>query len=787
MPIPTPTIPGTIPATWDALMQALQVQGYDVATITEQGITTLNQLKDWAAAQGLELIEISEVVGYTFAKVAPSDPASTTAVTTQVVTDIATVGGAGTAVQTVTSGGPKALAFVSKLVAVSAAISLLVSEIGAALVPEEVEQDLITTADPYTIYNGEIPILIDADGTVHFMSEFIEAIRQRCIELGVFNTTSEIDTAQDSSKLNEPVSAYNFPIVPAAIDSGWSFNFRDGNDWHRFEFDSSDCPYNVYFMPFQREIPEGNIYVTIAYWSDVKGSDIGNPSDIGYVTIKDTNLTTAQTYTNRQWLRRIQAKDGTYYYMRVDRTYDQSRYTNIDPSPITINGVYGNTSPIESDLAYMLGNWMVPGEGVPGISPASDLISRGVTDMTKKISEVIPELDQNKIQTANPTDEDLENKRDWYPASINTEDVFTDGATEDETSTAPEGIVKPELEPDILDAVRDLIDSITPNPTIPVDDSGDTPPENPPLTPGSDGTGSNGLWSIYNPSLQAVHDFGAWLWSDTLADQFKRIFNSPIDGVIGFHLIYCTPIRGAAKSIKCGFLTSPVSADTVANQYVEIDCGTVPVNEYYGNALDYDNTSVSIYLPFVGIVPLDTHVVMGSSLNVTYRVDVLTGTCLAQIKVIKENSNAVMYAFEGNCSVQIPLTGTTYTGMVGALIGGLSASVSFMAGDMMHAVSGAASAVSSAMGGKAGFKQSGTMGSNAGALGIRIPYVIITHPITAMPAGFENVRGLPSTELVTLGSVSGFTSIRDIHLEGIPATAEEINEIKELLSEGVIF
>lgn len=773
MPVstPLPTVPGTVPETWNALLQALQAQGYDIATITEQGITTINQLKEWAAAQGLELIEISEVVGYTFAKVAPADPANTTAVTTQVVTDIATVGGAGTAVSTVTSGGPKTLGLVSKLVAVSACLSLLVAEIGAGLVPPEVETDLITSADPYTIDGENIPVLIDENGKSYFMEDFIEAIRRKAIELGIFDvdSTEQVPDA-DASLLYNSKSIYTFPIKSTTpVGISWHIQVDAGSVFEITEVSGND--------PVHAFIWQRGTYVRLILTSKSAFSYTRYRPNQGYSeTINVTYSTTS--------------RNGSTVYYAEAVSGNNNNFTKIiwDSDIPDISIVTGDSDAnVNTDIAYMV-NFLSEGGsgGVEGITPASDLITAGVTDLTKKISEVIPELEQNKTETANPTDEDLENKKPWYPVSINTEDVFTDGATEDETSTAPEGNVKPEIEPDILDAIRDLIDSINPNPTVPVDDSGDTPPENPPLTPGSDATGSNGLWSIYNPSLQAVHDFGAWLWSDTLADQFKRIFNSPIDGVIGFHLIYCTPITGTAKPIKCGFLTSPVNADTVANQYVEIDCGNVTVNEYYGNALDYDNTSISIYLPFVGIVPLDTHVVMGSSLNVTYRVDVLTGTCLAQIKVIKQNSSAVMYAFEGNCSVQIPLTGTTYTGMVGALIGGLSASVSFMAGDMVHAVTGAASAVSSAMGGKAGFKQSGTMGSNAGALGIRIPYVIITHPITAMPAGFENVRGLPSTELVTLGSVSGFTSIRDIHLEGIPATAEEINEIKELLAEGVI-
>jgi hypothetical protein len=178
---------------------------------------------------------------------------------------------------------------------------------------------------------------------------------------------------------------------------------------------------------------------------------------------------------------------------------------------------------------------------------------------------------------------------------------------------------------------------------------------------------------------------------------------------------------------------------------------------------------------------------MSSSLNVLYRVDILTGTCIAQVRVIKENSDAVMYTFQGNCAVQVPLTATTYTGMVGALLSGISAGVSVMTGNLPQAFASGFNAIGNAIGGKAGNKQSGTMGSNAGALGIRIPYLIITHPVSYMPYEFNALEGLPANIFARLGSLSGFSRVRAVHLENIPeATAEEIAMIEEKLKEGVI-
>ena len=825
MPIPTPTIPGVAPETWTLLIQALQAQGTDVATITEQGIITWDQMRQWLSTQGYELIEISEVVGYTLAKVSAVDPANTNAVSTQVVTDIATVGGTGTAVSTVTSGGNKTLGLVTKAVAVGAALSLLVSTIGAGLVSDQVKEDLIFSADPYTIDGEHIPVLIDGNGNTHLMSEMVEAIRAKCIELGVFDAEGVEPTIVDPGTYTDLVlhcdskqtarTVLNYLFTNPANSHAPFKNFGGGVMVTEIDTALARVPeplndHCFYVLKFINKSSSSGttkrygFYITMVDSDDVLyKASVSNPGTSSGVIMREvTSSTWSATHIGVQ-----SGSSVSHVTIYPTESFSVNVYTSgggvYSTETITPNNIKSTILPAWSNTnnAFLLSGHDVnrnsvgteslfianlrTTEPVEGLTPDSSL-TEDMKDTTKTLTDIIPQLATGSISIAAPTAGDLIHKGVWYPISILKDDVFEDGMTSEETATAPDGVVSPDMEPDILDAIRDLIDIITPNPTIPVGDSGDTPPENPPLTPGSGATGSNGLWSIYNPSLQAVHDFGAWLWSDTLADQFRRIFNSPIDGVIGFHMIYCTPSKGTAKNIQCGFLQSPVVSDTVANQYVELDCGTVAIGEYYRNALDYDNTSIALYLPFIGIVPLDTRIVMGSDISILYRIDVLTGTCLAQVTVSKENSNAVMYAFDGNCSVQIPLTATTYTGMVGALLGGLSASVSFMAGDMFHAVSGAASAMASAMGGKTGVKQSGTMGANAGALGIRKPYVIITHPVTAMPAGFEDVRGLPSTELVTLGSLSGYTSVRDIHLEGIPATAEEINEIKELLAEGVI-
>lgn len=253
-------------------------------------------------------------------------------------------------------------------------------------------------------------------------------------------------------------------------------------------------------------------------------------------------------------------------------------------------------------------------------------------------------------------------------------------------------------------------------------------------------------------------------------------------------MIYATPSRGADHNIVCGYLDSGVNSRTVSNQYINIACGAIKVNKYFGNILDYaPYTKIQLFLPFIGVVNLDTNEVMGSTLNVTYRVDVLTGACLAQVSVSRSDYGAVMYTFSGNCAVQLPITGGNYSSIIANTIGiGASIGATIASGGALApvAVAGAAAGVSNS---HLNVAHSGSIGANAGAMGGKIPYLIITRPKPYNANNYNNFYGYPSNKTIKLSSCTGYTRIKDIHLENISrATDDELNEIESLLKEGVI-
>lgn len=332
--------------------------------------------------------------------------------------------------------------------------------------------------------------------------------------------------------------------------------------------------------------------------------------------------------------------------------------------------------------------------------------------------------------------------------------------------------------------------------------------------------GVGGLVSVYNPTYAELQAFSQWLWV-TYADATQdKIWNNPFDGVISLHELYATPNKGARKNIKSGFLVSPVSCITIPNRYSEINCGTAIFPEYWGNYLDYSPYSKAMcYLPFIGIVELNVDDIVGHAVNITYRVDSYSGACIALITCAKEGSNAVLYQFSGNCSVQMPIAGGTQAaikaaqisagayqnayhvaglaGLLGGVLGGvgslLTGSISGAINGVMQAGAsyatnkawGKANYTSQTVSAKSSVQHSGQFGESFGAMGAKRPYMIVKRPVQVIVPNYQNEYGYQAHKYVTIGECEGYLRCRGVHVQSARATDAEKHAIEQMLMEGV--
>lgn len=439
------------------------------------------------------------------------------------------------------------------------------------------------------------------------------------------------------------------------------------------------------------------------------------------------------------------------------------------------------------------------GGGVEGIDDqegATVFDGSGISDWSD-ISAVLaallaqyPELWENRVEVS----PDGENTMIYLPASFPTggegSQPTTDGATQGDTAIDISDTTD-ELIKTLIDLLQEPqtqggMESDTNTPTKPIDPNandtgtGETPAIIPPI-----GTAS-ALWKIYNPSQAQLDTFGAWLWSSNFVDQLLKLFNDPMQAIIGLHKIYATPPTSGSGAIKVGYLVSDASANYVSAQYTEIDCGSVDMLEDFNNVFDYDPfTKITVFLPFIGFRSLNVSDVMRGKIGIKYTVDVLTGACLAKVSVSRDANTNVLYTFAGNCAVQYPVSSGSYVGIITGLLGiagGIAGTIA-SGGALAPMLMGAGASVGAM---HTNVEHSGNISSNAGAMGSKKPYIVIERPQTKIPLYGVDIEGKPQNETVILGTCSGHVRVKAAEFNGFSCTTGELTKIKQLLSSGII-
>lgn len=361
---------------------------------------------------------------------------------------------------------------------------------------------------------------------------------------------------------------------------------------------------------------------------------------------------------------------------------------------------------------------------------------------------------------------------------------------------------------------------------------------------------NTGFTRIYNPSLSQVQDLARYLWTDdtvieTIWNKIKQFFENPMNAIIGFNLVPVPVPNGGTENFKLMYIDTGVSMTVAASQFVDVDCGDLKIEKYYGSALDYSpNTKISCFLPFIGNVSLNVDEVMDKNLNIIYRVDICSGSCVAHILVDGND----MYQYSGHCAISIPLSGSDFSSYVNAaisvgklagaaLISGAGVAASAIIGDAEpqtnkittttqitdttmdrftgeQVISGTksimktvekpneqsstqasflgisprniANTVGQVISSKPHIEHSGSFSGNSGYLGVRRPFVIIERPNMCMPENYQHLNGFPSMITALLGSCKGYTVVQQVQLTELYATNPEQAEILELLKSGVI-
>ena len=211
-----------------------------------------------------------------------------------------------------------------------------------------------------------------------------------------------------------------------------------------------------------------------------------------------------------------------------------------------------------------------------------------------------------------------------------------------------------------------------------------------------------GLVTLFKPTLSELQELGDYLWTNLtdFIENLNKLFMNPMDYIINLNILPCSPETNSPREINIGSVTTSISMAPVKSQWFELDCGTIQISEYWGSALDYaPNTKISLFLPFIGSVTLNTDEVMGNRLGVRYRIDLLSGQCVAMVTVssLVNQTDSVYYQYTGECAVSVPLTGADWSRIYSAAIGAIGAAIT--GGIAAGAAGAAAGSATSALAG----------------------------------------------------------------------------------------
>lgn len=467
----------------------------------------------------------------------------------------------------------------------------------------------------------------------------------------------------------------------------------------------------------------------------------------------------------------------TYSDGSSDRyTYDGSASaTYFDITPYVVNPQDVMLSNFGNVISPLIGVGTQPNATTPDLSTATS-----VAAVLELLKAQFPQLWTNAVTNTVLQPDGALKTFTYVP--VPTPEAAT--ALDPQPVTGPATQANPQVNPETAPSLKDLITNILPK-LDPAQNKPDIGAGNTPTVVPQTGKASS-LYSVYNPTQEQLNQFGAWLWSSDFFEQIKKLFNDPMQAIIGLHKVYSPVQTSGLGTIKCGYLDSAVPSKLVSEQYVTVDCGSVSLQEYFGNVFDYPPfTEISIYLPFIGVRRLDPSDIMRATVSVKYHVDVFTGACLADVNVKRDTAGGVLYTFPGSCSVQYPLSSGSYMGIVSTIastvVGAITAPTPLGTG---AAILGGVTNL--AFNSHANVERSGSFTGNAGAMGSKIPYLIISRPQTAMAQNFETLSGYPSNTYTKLSACTGFTQVKFVHVENLNATDAEKQEIERLLKEGVI-
>lgn len=310
-------------------------------------------------------------------------------------------------------------------------------------------------------------------------------------------------------------------------------------------------------------------------------------------------------------------------------------------------------------------------------------------------------------------------------------------------------------------------------------------------TPGTTHTPSQTAYSIngvnvYHISRSKLSEFIYWFWHNMVDDWAGTVINT-ITGLYGnmsecvisikkiftpSSLLYST--FSTSPYIKIGryqYDTGAAGCDIISGGALsQTEVGTYYFAPHYDNFVDYSPyTAISVYLPYVGVVPLNTDLCVGRTMSVYAVADIHTMEISYNLKI----DGALVGTYKGTCGMTVPFSLDNGMDIISNGIKAYGGAV--LTKNPALIMSNLAAPID----------QNTQSSTNLSMYDPGKCHVIIQRSRYKNPESYGNKTGYRLEKYCKLAEINGFTVVDNPVLDGITATKSEKEQLKLLLQGGI--
>ena len=248
-----------------------------------------------------------------------------------------------------------------------------------------------------------------------------------------------------------------------------------------------------------------------------------------------------------------------------------------------------------------------------------------------------------------------------------------------------------------------------------------------------------------------------------------------------------------------GVFTGLFKDDLVVSPYYRLGY----FNKVWNSYLDVEPyTHYELYLPYYGYIDLKSSEILNCRVDIYYSFDWANG--LAKINIYNTTRNYVIKSVVANIGIKISLSRSNNqqlqdekvqiaikTGLstLGSLVSVGAGAVTGNPYMIAGGVTGLSNTLIDSSVQLAQMHEKGQVSNNSGIeglYGIQTCRLKESRYYTLEPSNYAHYYGKPLNRTLKLNTLHGYTIVKDIHLENLDATRNEITELMSLLTTGII-